>query len=71
MGHAGLTMIGNSFHNWSDNDYEEYTDALGPPPSGGGEIFGKAYLDYANRDFPDVRDNFILFGAGTLKESSY
>ena len=71
MGHAGLTMIGNSFYNWSDNDYQVYTEALGQ--SGGGQIFGKAYLDYANRDFidDDVRDNFILFGAGTLKESPY
>ena len=70
MGHAGLTMIGNSFYNWSDNDYQVYTEALGP--SGGQQIFGKAYLDYANRDFPlDIEDNFILFGAGTLKESSY
>ena len=71
MGHAGLIMMGNSFYNWSDNDYDVYTEALGP--TGGEKSFGEAYLDYANRDFidDDVRDNFIMFGAGTLKSSSY
>jgi hypothetical protein len=69
MGHAGLTMIGNSYPNSGDNDYALYTTRLGstsPVYS-----FGQAYLDYANRDFNDSWDNFILFGAGTLKARSY
>jgi hypothetical protein len=67
MGHAGLIMVGNSYPNYGDNDYAMYTYVLGV-----GHNFGNAYLEYARRDFPDDRDdNFILFGAGTLKPTSY
>ena len=65
MGHAGLIMIGNSFDNYDDNDYTIYTSQLG-----NGFSFGEAYRDYANRDFDAANDNFILFGAGTLKAFS-
>jgi hypothetical protein len=76
MGHAGLTMIGNSYPNFGDNDYALYTSRLGSKSPNPVYSFGKAYLDYANRDFYVnhtyfAYDNFILFGAGTLKARSY
>ena len=68
MGHAGLIMLGNSYDNSAGNDYTEYTERLRD-----GDSFGEAYLFYANRDFRlrHFNDNFILFGAGTLKTKSY
>jgi len=59
-------MLGNSYDNSSDNDYTEYTERLRD-----GDSFGEAYLFYANRDFDYPKDNFILFGTGTLKAKSY
>jgi hypothetical protein len=66
MGHAGLISIVNSVRTLGWIYFTSYTTQLG-----GGNNFGASYRAFAQEYYPDVDENFELFGAGPLVAQPY